>query len=106
MDAFYRRSYSNVHRGVYTLAQEATDLFEGARTRIAALVGRQAQTTILTRNATETIRLVAAGRGRNKVGEGDVVLVNEMEHHSNIVPWQRLCGETGGGLRYLEVDEH
>jgi cysteine desulfurase/selenocysteine lyase len=106
MDAFYRRSYSNVHRGVYTLAQEATDLFEGARTRIAGFVGGEAQTTIFTRNATEAINLVASAWGRDNVGAGDVVLVTEMEHHSNLVPWQLLCQETGATLRYLDVDEH
>src|SRR3954462_1560715 len=105
MDGFYRTSYSNVHRGVYTLAQEATDLFEGARTRIAAFVGGEAQTTIFPRNATEAINLVASSWGRDNVGAGDVVLVTEMEHHSNLVPWQLLCTETGATLRYLEVDE-
>src|SRR4051812_30568422 len=104
MDRFYRRSYSNVHRGVYTLAQEATDLFEGARTRIAEFVGGEAQTTIFTRNATEAINLVASAWGRDNVGAGDVVLVTEMEHHSNLVPWQLLCQEVGATLRYLEVD--
>src|SRR3954451_5786742 len=104
IDGFYRRSYSNVHRGVYTLAQEATDLFEGARERIAAFVGGEAQTTIFTRNATEALNLVARSWGLDNVGAGDVVLVTEMEHHSNLVPWQLLCQEVGATLRYLEVD--
>src|SRR3954454_8029680 len=106
IDGFYRRSNANVHRGVYTLAQEATDLFEGARGRIAEFVGGEAQTTIFTRNATEALNLVAGTWGRDNVGPGDVVLVTEMEHHSNLVPWQMLCHETGAELRYLEVDEH
>src|SRR3954449_4451784 len=106
MSDFYRTSYANVHRGVYTLAQEATDAFEGARSRIAAFVGGETQTTIFTRNATEALNLVAASWGRDNVGHGDVVLVTEMEHHSNLVPWQILCHETGAQLRYLEVDEH
>src|SRR3954451_1373710 len=105
MDGFYRRSYSNVHRGVYTLAQEATDLFEGARTRIAEFVGGEAQTTIFTRNATEALNLVAPAWGRENVGPGDVVLLTQMEHHSNIVPWQLLCQETGAELRWLEVSD-
>jgi cysteine desulfurase/selenocysteine lyase len=105
MDGFYRRSYSNVHRGVYTLAQEATDLFEGARERIAAFVGGETQTTIFTRNATEALNLVASSWGRGNVGAGDVVLLTEMEHHSNIVPWQLLAQEQGAQIRYLEVDE-
>jgi cysteine desulfurase / selenocysteine lyase len=105
MDRFYRSSNANVHRGVYTLAVEATDLFEGARTRIAEFVGGEAQTTIFTRNATEALNLVARSWGLDNVREGDVVLVTEMEHHSNIVPWQMLCHETGARLRYLDVDE-
>src|SRR3954469_11683387 len=104
MDRFYRTSYANVHRGVYTLAQEATDAFEGARSRIAAFVGGEAQTTILTRNATEALNLVARSWGLDNVTRGDVVLVTEMEHHSNLVPWQLLCQETGAQLRYLDVD--
>ena len=106
LDRFYRESNANVHRGVYTLAQEATALFEGARSRIAEFVGGDAQTTIFTRNATEALNLVARSWGLDNVARGDVVLVTEMEHHSNLVPWQLLCGETGAQLRYLEVDEH
>src|SRR5439155_8025902 len=79
MDRFYRTSYSNVHRGVYTLAQEATELFEGARARIAAFVGGEAQTTIFTRNGTEALNLVARAWGKDNVGRGDAVLVTEME---------------------------
>src|SRR5204863_343082 len=71
MDRFYRSSYSNVHRGVYTLAQEATDLFEGARGRIAAFVGGEAQTTVFTRNGTEALNMVAWSWGRDHVGRGD-----------------------------------
>jgi cysteine desulfurase / selenocysteine lyase len=106
MDGFYRQSNSNVHRGVYTLAQEATDLFEGARERIAAFVGGEAQTTIFTRNATEALNLVARTWGVDNVGPGDAVLVTEMEHHSNLVPWQMLCQEKGAELRYLEIDDN
>jgi cysteine desulfurase/selenocysteine lyase len=106
MDGFYRHSNSNVHRGVYTLAQEATDLFEGARERIAAFVGGEAQTTIFTRNATEALNLVARTWGVDNVGPGDAVLVTEMEHHSNLVPWQMLCQERGAELRYLDIDDN
>jgi len=94
---------ANIHRGVYRLAQEATDLFEGARARIAAFAGGETATTIFTRNATEAINLVAYAWGREHVGPGDVVLITQMEHHSNIVPWQLLCHETGAELRYLDV---
>jgi cysteine desulfurase/selenocysteine lyase len=106
MDDYYRGHNANVHRGVYTLAQEATDLFEGARERIAAFVGGEAQTTIFTGNGSTALNLVAYAWGREHVGRGDAVLVTEMEHHSNLVPWQVLCAERGAQLRYLEVDEH
>jgi cysteine desulfurase/selenocysteine lyase len=100
---YYPRSNANVHRGVYALAQEATELFEGARDRVAAFCGGETATTIFTRNATEAINLVAHAWGRSNVGEGDVVLITQMEHHSNIVPWQLLCRERGAELRYLSV---
>jgi cysteine desulfurase/selenocysteine lyase len=105
VDSYYRHSNANVHRGVYELAQEATDLFEGARERIAAFVGGETATTIFTRNATEAINLVAYAWGRDNVGPGDEVLITHMEHHSNIVPWQLLCQERGAKLRYLEVSD-
>jgi cysteine desulfurase/selenocysteine lyase len=105
MDSYYRCSNANVHRGVYKLAQEATDLFEGARERVARFAGSEAATTIFTRNATEAINLVAYAWGREHVGEGDEVLITQMEHHSNIVPWQMLCSERGATLRYLHVSD-
>jgi cysteine desulfurase/selenocysteine lyase len=105
MDDYYRRHNANIHRGVYTLAQEATDMFEGARERVAAFTGGETAATIFTRNATEAINLVAYAWGRRHVGPGDVVLLTEMEHHSNIVPWQLLCAETGAELRYLGVTD-
>ncbi|MDQ6915058.1 MAG: cysteine desulfurase [Actinomycetota bacterium] len=105
MDDYYRRHNANVHRGVYTLAQEATELFEGARERVAAFAGGETDTTIFTRNATEAINLVAYAWGREHVGRGDAVLITQMEHHSNIVPWQLLCAEVGAELRYLEVSD-
>ena len=105
MDDYYRRHNANIHRGVYTLAQEATDLFEGARERVAAFAGGETDPTIFTRNATEAINLVAYAWGRENVGEGDVVLITQMEHHSNIVPWQMLCQEVGAELRYLDVSD-
>ncbi len=103
MDAYYREHNANVHRGVYTLAQEATDDFEGARARIAAFTGADAATTIFTKNATEAINLVAYAWGRDNVGPGDVVLITHLEHHSNIVPWQILAQETGAELRWVDV---
>ncbi len=101
-----REHNANVHRGVYELAQEADAAFEDARRRIAAFTGADPQTTIFAKNVTEAINLVAYAWGRANVGPGDAVLVTQMEHHANLVPWQVLCSERGASLRYLEVDEH
>jgi len=97
---------ANVHRGVYALAQEADAAYAAAREHVAAFVGGEARTTIFTKNATEAINLVAYSWGRANVGAGDAVLITQMEHHANLVPWQMLCRERGAELRYLEVDEH
>jgi cysteine desulfurase/selenocysteine lyase len=105
IESYYRRSNANVHRGLYRIAAEATDLFEGARERVARFCGADPATTIFTRNATEAINLVAYAWGRENVGPGDEVLITEMEHHSNIVPWQLLCSERGATLRYLPVSD-
>jgi cysteine desulfurase/selenocysteine lyase len=96
---------ANVHRGVYALAQEADAAYEEARKRVAAFVGGQPRSTIFSKNVTEAINLVAYSWGRANVGPGDAVLITQMEHHANIVPWQVLCRERGAELRYLEVDE-
>jgi cysteine desulfurase/selenocysteine lyase len=103
---YYACHNANIHRGVYPLAVEATDLFEGARERIAAWLGSTSKETIFTKNATEAINLVAYAWGRKNVGPGDTVLITEMEHHSNIVPWQLLCQEVGAELAYVPIDDH
>ena len=100
-----RAHNANVHRGVYALAQEADAAYDLARRRIAAFTGAEPDTTIFTKNVTEAINLVAYAWGRTHVGPGDAVLITQMEHHANIVPWQVLCRERGARLRYLEVDE-
>jgi cysteine desulfurase / selenocysteine lyase len=97
---------ANVHRGVYALAQEADAAYDGARARVAGFVGGERDTTIFTKNVTEAINLVAYAWGRANVGPGDAVLITQMEHHANLVPWQVLCHERGAELRYLEVDAH
>ena len=104
--AHLREHNANVHRGVYELAQQADAAFEGARRRVAAFTRAIPETTIFTKNATEAINLVAYAWGRANVGPGDAVLVTQMEHHANLVPWQVLCRERGAELRYLEVDGH
>jgi cysteine desulfurase/selenocysteine lyase len=104
IEDFYANHNANIHRGVYPLAQEATDLFEGARERIAAWLGSTSKETLFTKNATEALNLVAYAWGRRNVGPGDAIVLTQMEHHSNLVPWQLLCQEVGAHLRYLEID--
>jgi cysteine desulfurase/selenocysteine lyase len=104
IEDFYANHNANIHRGVYPLAQEATDLFEGARERIAAWLGSTPKETLFTKNATEALNLVAYAWGRRNVGAGDAIVLTQMEHHSNLVPWQLLCQEVGAHLRYLEID--
>src|SRR3954466_7927582 len=105
MDRIYRESNANIHRGVYPLAQEATEAFEGARRVVADWIGASVEETIFTKNVTEAINLVAYSWGRRNVSAGDRVLITEMEHHSNIVPWQLLCAEVGAELRYVPVTD-
>jgi cysteine desulfurase/selenocysteine lyase len=100
-----RNHNANVHRGVYSLAQEADAAFDSARSRIADFTGADRQGTIFTKNVTEAINLVAYSWGRANVSPGDAVLITEMEHHANIVPWQVLCHARGASLRYLKVDD-
>jgi cysteine desulfurase / selenocysteine lyase len=100
---YYTESRASIHRGVYPLAVEATDLFEGARQRIADWLRSTPEQTIFTANATAAINLVAYTWGRQNVGRGDLVVLTEMEHHSNIVPWQLLCQEREAELAYVPV---
>jgi cysteine desulfurase/selenocysteine lyase len=105
MEDYYEHHRASVHRGVYPLAVEATDLFEGARDRVAAFAGAPSRDTIFTKNATESINLVAYSWGRANVGPGDRVVVTEMEHHSNFVPWHMLARERGATLEVVPIDE-
>ena len=105
MDQYYLEARATVHRSTYALAAEATELFEGARGRIAAFTGSTAGETVFTRNATEALNLVAWSWGRGNVGEGDVIALTEMEHHSNIVPWQMLAQDRGARLEYVGVTD-
>jgi cysteine desulfurase/selenocysteine lyase len=105
IDDYYRNHNANIHRGVYKLAQEADALFEGARERIAAFLRWPAASTIFTANVTAAINLVAYSWARTNLRPGDTVLISEMEHHSNIVPWQLAVAATGAQLRYLEVSD-
>ncbi|MCW3017321.1 MAG: sufS [Solirubrobacterales bacterium] len=103
MDDYYRFHRASVHRGVYALAQEATDLYEGARAKAAAFVGWGVDETIFTRNASEATNLVAYTWARTTLKPGDRILITEMEHHSNIVPWQLACEMTGASIAAVPV---
>jgi len=104
MDRYYRQTNANIHRGVHTLAEEATADYESARQRIAKFIGaRHAREVIYTRNTTESINLVAYSWGRANLKAGDVVILTEMEHHSNLVPWQMLSEELGVRLEFILV---
>jgi cysteine desulfurase/selenocysteine lyase len=103
IEAFYREDNAPIHRSTYALAERSTTAFEGARERVAAYINATPETTIFTRNATEAINLVAQVWGRENLGPGDVVLTTEMEHHSNIVPWQLVCQATGAKIDYVPV---
>ncbi|HET9104762.1 MAG TPA: SufS family cysteine desulfurase [Solirubrobacteraceae bacterium] len=105
MTAYYTEHRASIHRGVYPLAVEATDLYEGARVRIATWLGSTVEETIFTTNATMAINLVAHTWGRRNVGSGDLVVLTETEHHSNIVPWQLLCSEVGAELAYVPMSD-
>jgi len=101
----YEEDYANVHRGVHTLSQRATDLFEGAREKVRAFINAASgREIIFTRGTTEAINLVAQSYGRSKLGAGDEILITAMEHHSNIVPWQMVCGQTGAVLKVAPID--
>lgn len=104
MDGFYRRSNANIHRGVHTLAEEATALYEQAREKIARFINAaDAREVVYTRNTTESINLVAYSWARTHLKAGDLVVLTEMEHHSNLVPWQVLAAERGVRLEFITV---
>ncbi|MSO44928.1 MAG: SufS family cysteine desulfurase [Thermoleophilia bacterium] len=103
MDAYYRETNANVHRGVYEMAAEATRRFEAGRTAAARLVNHPREGLVLTKNATEAINLVAWAWGVRTLVEGDEIVITEMEHHSNIVPWQIVATLTGACVRFVPV---
>jgi len=104
MDDFYRQNNSNIHRGIYTIAEEATAKYEEARGRIAEFIGAPSPKQIIfTRNATESINLVAFSWGKSNLHPGDLIILTEMEHHSNLVPWQILATEMDLSLEFIPV---
>jgi cysteine desulfurase/selenocysteine lyase len=105
MRTFYETSYANVHRGVYELAERATAGFEGAREKVRALINApSSREVIFTRNVTEGLNLVAYAWGLDNLGPGDVVVVTELEHHANFVPWQQIAKRTGADFRAIPFD--
>jgi cysteine desulfurase/selenocysteine lyase len=107
MRHFYEHEYANVHRGVYRLAERATEGYEGARRTVAAFLNAPSEREVIfTRSATEAINLVAYSWGLDNLGPGDVVVVSELEHHANLVPWQYIASRTGASFRHIPIDDH
>ncbi len=103
---YYERHNANAHRGIYLLAEESTELFEGARAKVASFLGAPDPATIVfNRGTTESVNLVAHGWGRKFLREGDEILLTDMEHHSNVVPWQLCAKDTGAVLRYVPLTD-
>lgn len=103
---YYEQFNANVHRGIYRIAEEATAAYEASRATVAAFLGAaRPEEVVFTRGTTEALNLVAASWGRTRVGPGDEIVLTEMEHHSNIVPWQLVAAERGARLRYVPVTD-
>src|SRR3989441_3946178 len=106
MRDFYEHSYTNVHRSVYRLAERATEGYEGARRKVAAFVNAPSEREVIfTRSATEALNLVAYAWGFDNLGPGDIVVVTELEHHSNFVPWQFVAKRTGAQFAHIPIDD-
>jgi cysteine desulfurase/selenocysteine lyase len=104
MSTFYETTYSNVHRGVYSIAEEATAQMEAARAKVAAFIGaRTTREVVFTKNASESLNLVARSWGGANLGPGDAIVLSQMEHHSNIVPWHQLAAEKGFEIRWIPL---
>ena len=105
LDAYYSQTNANVHRGLHTLAEEATSLFEATRDKTAAFIGGvKREEIIYTRNATEAINIVADSWGAANIEKGDRIVITQMEHHANLVPWIMLAKKTGADLQYIPID--
>ncbi|MCE3286286.1 MAG: cysteine sulfinate desulfinase [Steroidobacteraceae bacterium] len=104
MSGYYETTHANVHRGVHTLSQEATDSFEGAREKVRRFINaRSMKEIVFVRGTTEAVNLVAQSFGRPRFGPGDEILISWLEHHANIVPWQLLCEQTGATLKVAPI---
>ena len=106
MDRYYREDNANVHRGIYEISERATAAYEGARAQVAAFINAPSpQEIVWTRNATEAVNLVAYSWGRRHLGQGDAIVLTEMEHHANLVPWQILAQEVDGDLEFIPITD-
>src|SRR6266436_961061 len=106
MSTYYRTYHANVHRGVYQISEEATAAMEKARVKVARFINaRQSKQVIFTRNTTESINLVAYSWGNKNISAGDLIVLTELEHHSNLVPWQLLAQRTGARLEFVPVND-
>ena len=103
---YYEKFGGSIHRSVYELGERATNAFENSRKRIADFIGASKNSIVFTKSATESINLVADSWGYDNLKSGDVVLLTDMEHHSNIIPWQIICEKTGAEIKYLKSTEH
>ena len=103
MDRYYEQSNANVHRGVHALAEEATEAYESARGKVARFVGADPRGVVFTKNATEAFNVLAYSLAANRLGDGDILLSTQMEHHANLVPWQLVQPRAGFEIRYVPV---
>lgn len=107
MDTYYREYNANVHRGIYQISEKASEAYEQSRKKVGRFINAKSwREIIFTRNATESINLVAFSWGQANIKAGDVIITTEMEHHANIIPWQQLAARTGATVKYIPVTEH
>ena len=107
IEKYYREYNSNIHRGVHTLSENATEAYELARLKVKKFINAQSNKEIIfVRGATEAINLVAQSFGRNSINENDEIIITELEHHANIVPWQLLREQTGATLKFIPINDN
>jgi len=106
MNRYYRETNANIHRGVYEMSVESTQLVDDTRRNVAKFVGGESEEIIFTKNTTESINLVAYSWGDENIRSGDAVVITKLEHHSNMIPWQELCRRKGAELRVVDVNEN
>ncbi len=105
ISAFYNNGYANVDRGIYALAEETTIAYEDARTKVAQFIGADAQEIIFTKGTTESINFVATAWGLTHLKKGDEIVLTELEHHANLIPWQQVAHKTGAVLKFIPIND-